>query len=55
MSIRDQKVYQHEDFLVEQYATLQKSSKDIANELHISYKLVEIWLRHYNIAIRTTL
>jgi hypothetical protein len=49
------KLYQDEAWLTENYVTLQKSSKEIAKSLHISYKLVEIWLRHYKIAVRTTI
>jgi hypothetical protein len=46
------KLYQDEAWLTENYVTLQKSSKEMAKSLHVSYKLVEIWLRHYGITIR---
>jgi hypothetical protein len=48
----DQKLYQDKAFLENEYITLQKTSKQIGKDLHISYKLVEIWLRHYDIPVR---
>jgi transposase len=47
-----EKKYQDQAWLSEQYVGLNRSSKDIAKELHISYKLVEIWLKSFNIPIR---
>jgi hypothetical protein len=47
-----EKKYQDQGWLSEQYIVLNRSSKDIAKELHVSYKLVEIWLKSFNIAIR---
>lgn len=49
------KNYQDRDYLVNEYVTLGKSSKQIGKDLHVSYKLVEIWLRHYDLPIRETL
>ena len=46
------KHYQDKGWLQTEYSTLQRSSKDIAKELHISYKLVEIWLRQFGIPVR---
>lgn len=46
------KLYQDKGWLQTEYSTLKRSSKDIAKELHISYKLVEIWLRQFEIPIR---
>ena len=46
------KSYQDRDYLVNEYVTLGRSSKDIGKNLHVSYKLVEIWLRHYDLPIR---
>lgn len=44
--------YEDGAWLEQQYAVLQRSSKDIAKELHISYKLVEIYLAKFNIPLR---
>jgi hypothetical protein len=44
--------YEDGVWLEQQYAGLQRSSKDIAKELHISYKLVEIYLAKFNIPVR---
>ena len=44
--------YEDSVWLEQQYAELQRSSKDIAKELHISYKLVEIYLAKFNIPLR---
>lgn len=46
------KSYKDRDYLVNEYVTLGRSSKDIGKDLHVSYKLVEIWLRHYDLPIR---
>ena len=46
------KLYQDRNWLVTEYLTLNKSSKEIAKDLHISYKLVEIWLKNFDIPIR---
>ena len=46
--------YEDKGWLQTEYSTLQRSSKDIAKELHISYKLVEIWLRKFDIPVRET-
>lgn len=46
------KFYQDKDWLTNQYVTLNKTSKQIGKDLHISYKLVEIWLRNFGIKVR---
>jgi hypothetical protein len=46
------KYYQDKDWLQNEYVTLQKSSREIGNDLHVSYKLIEIWLKQFNIRIR---
>jgi DNA-binding NarL/FixJ family response regulator len=48
------KFYQDRNWLVTEYLTLGKSSKEIAKDLHISYKLVEIWLKNFDIPIRVS-
>lgn len=47
--------YEDAAWLREQYVTLQRSSKEISKELHVSYKLVEIYLEKFNIPVRQTL
>jgi transposase len=49
------KKYQDRDYLYNEYVTKNRSSKDIGKELHISYKLVEIWLAKFDISIRQVL
>ena len=49
------KKYQDRDYLYNEYVTKNRSSKDIGKELHISYKLVEIWLSSFGIQIRQTI
>ena len=46
------KKYEDRDYLYNEYVTKNRSSKDIGKELHISYKLVELWLTKFDIAIR---
>ena len=46
------KYYEDKDWLQNEYITLQKSSREIGNDLHVSYKLIEIWLKQFNIRIR---
>jgi hypothetical protein len=46
------KYYEDKDWLQNEYVTLQKSSREIGNDLHVSYKLIEIWLKQFNIRIR---
>lgn len=48
------KFYQDRNWLANEYLTLQKTSKEIAKDLHISYKLVEIWLKNFDIPIRAS-
>jgi DNA-binding CsgD family transcriptional regulator len=47
--------YEDSAWLKEQYIDLGRSSKDIAKELHVSYKLVEIHLANFDIPIRQNL
>jgi transposase len=44
--------YEDRDYLYNEYVTNNRSSKDIGKELHISYKLVELWLAKFDIPIR---
>jgi transposase len=44
--------YEDRDYLYNEYVTKNRSSKDIGKELHISYKLVELWLAKFDIPIR---
>jgi hypothetical protein len=44
--------YEDSAWLNEQYLGLGRSAKEIGKELHISYKLVEIYLKKFNIPIR---
>jgi hypothetical protein len=46
------KYYEDKNWLQNEYSTLQKSSREIGNELHVSYKLIEIWLAKFDIPIR---
>jgi hypothetical protein len=46
------KYYEDKDWLQNEYSALQKSSREIGNDLHVSYKLVEIWLKQFDIPIR---
>ena len=46
------KYYEDRDWLQNEYSTLQKSSREIGNELNVSYKLIEIWLAKFGIPIR---
>jgi hypothetical protein len=46
------KYYEDKDWLQNEYSTLQKSSREIGNDLHVSYKLIEIWLKKFNIPVR---
>ena len=46
------KYYEDKNWLQNEYSTLQKSSREIGNELHVSYKLIEIWLRKFDIPVR---
>jgi transposase len=47
--------YEDRDYLYNEYVTKNRSSKDIGKELHISYKLVELWLAKFDIPIRHVL
>jgi transposase len=44
--------YEDRDYLYNEYVINNRSSKDIGKELHISYKLVELWLAKFDIPIR---
>jgi hypothetical protein len=46
------KYYEDKNWLQNEYSTLQKSSREIGNDLHVSYKLIEIWLKQFDIPIR---
>ena len=46
------KYYEDKDWLQNEYNTLQKSSREIGNDLHVSYKLIEIWLKKFDIPVR---
>lgn len=47
-----EKKYQDKNYLVEEYVTKERSSKDIGKELHVSYKLIEIWLKGFDIPVK---
>ena len=47
--------YEDRNYLYNEYVTKNRSSKEIGKELHISYKLVELWLSKFDIAIRQSL
>ena len=47
-----EKKYQDKNYLVEEYVTKERSSKDIGKELHVSYKLIEIWLKGFGIPVK---
>ena len=49
------KKYQDRDYLYNEYVTKNRSSKDIGKELHVSYKLVDLWLVKFDIEIRQSL
>ena len=49
------KKYQDRDYLYNEYVTKNRSSKDIGKELHVSYKLVDLWLAKFDIEIRQSL
>jgi transposase len=49
------KKYQDRDYLYNEYVTKNRSSKDIGKELHVSYKLVDLWLTKFDIEIRQSL
>ena len=46
------KYYEDKNWLQNEYSTLQKSSREIGNDLHVSYKLIEIWLKKFDIPVR---
>lgn len=46
------KKYQNQEWLYNEYVTKNRSSREIGNDLHISYKLVEIWLNEFKIPVR---
>jgi hypothetical protein len=46
------KSYQDKAFLEHEYITLGKTSKQLSKELHVSYKLIEIWLKNFSIPVR---
>lgn len=47
-----EKKYQEKAFLEHEYVTLGRNTKDIAKQLHVSYKLIEIWLEKFAIPLR---
>jgi transposase len=49
------KKYEDRDYLYNEYVTKNRSSKEIGKELHVSYKLVELWLHSFNIPIRQSI
>lgn len=53
MSFYDERAYQNKDILEKMF--LQGlSSKQIAKQLHISYKLVNLWLVKHNLVTRNS-
>lgn len=47
--------FEDREYLYNEYVTKNRASKEIAKDLHVSYKLIEIWLDKFNIEIRKTL
>ena len=52
MSFYDERAYQNKDILEKMFLE-GLSSKQIAKQLHISYKLVNLWLVKHNLITRT--
>jgi hypothetical protein len=53
MSFYDERAYQNKDILEKMFLE-GLSSKQIAKQLHISYKLVNLWLVKHNLVIRSS-
>jgi transposase len=49
------KKHESQEWLYNEYVTNNRSSKDLSKELHVSYKLIEIWLKKFNIPVRKPL
>jgi hypothetical protein len=47
------KLYQDRNWLVNEYLTLQKTPKQIAKSVHVSYKLINRWLIDHGLIERT--
>ena len=52
MSIYDDKLYQDKNVLEEMFLK-GMTSKEIAKELHVSYKLINVWLVKHGLIVRT--
>ncbi len=52
MSIYDEKLYQDRNVLEPMFLK-GMTSKEIAKELHVSYKLINVWLVKFNLVKRT--
>ena len=52
MSIYDEKLYQQKAVL-EKMIQEGLSAKQISKELHVSYKLINLWLVKHGLAVRT--
>lgn len=46
------KLYKDRDWLYEQYVVQERSARDLAKELHISYKLVQIYAESFGFPVR---
>jgi transposase len=44
--------FEDRNYLYNEYITKDRSSKEIAKDLHVSYKLIELWLAKFDIPIK---
>lgn len=47
-----EKKYEDKAFLEHEYITLGRTSKDLSKQLHVSHRLIEIWLKKFGISVR---
>ena len=47
------KKYEDRDYLYNEYVTKDRSSKHIAKDLHVSYKLINLWLLKFGLVKST--
>lgn len=47
------KKYEDRDYLYNEYVTNSRSSKNIAKDLHVSYKLINLWLLKFGLVKST--
>jgi transposase len=46
------KHYEDKEWLYNEYVTLGNTSKEIGNRMRVSYKLIELWLKKFDIPVR---